>query len=105
MEQIPYEGQLPVEEEIQSKRSPLIHSFPKVRQTFVKPTECSKRNQGNTEIMEMLVSMKKEMEEREIRDGNNNRRSERSFWRLTSEERNNAGNKCSNKEMRNGKKK
>ena len=67
MEQIPYESQLPVEEEMQSRRSPLIHSPPEVRQTFVEPAECSMNNQGNTEIMEMLVSMKKEMEEREKR--------------------------------------
>ena len=48
MEQIPGEGQLPVEDELQSIRSPLIHSPPEVRQTFVEPAECSKRNQGNT---------------------------------------------------------
>ena len=67
MEQILDEGQLPVEEEMQSRRSPLFHSPPEVKRTFVEPTECSKSNQGNTEIMEMLVSMKKEMEEREKR--------------------------------------
>ena len=67
MEQIPDEGQLPVKEEMQSRRSPSIHSPPKVRQTFVKPVECSRSNQGKTEIMEMLVSIKKEMEEREKR--------------------------------------
>ena len=48
-----------------SRRSPLIHSPPEVRQTFVEPTKCSRSNQGNTEIMEMLVSMKKEIEETE----------------------------------------
>ena len=67
MEQILDEGQLPVEEEMQSRRSPLIHSPPEVRQTFVELAECSRSNQGNTEIMEMLVSIKKEMEEREKR--------------------------------------
>ena len=67
MEQIPYEGQLPAEEEMQSRRSPLIHSPPEVRQTFVEPTEFSRSNQGNTKITEMLVLMKKEMEEREKR--------------------------------------
>ena len=67
MEQIPDEGQLPVEEEMQSRRSLLIHSPHEVRQTFVEPAECSKSNQGNTKIMEMLVSMKREMEEREKR--------------------------------------
>ena len=65
MKQIPGNGQLPVEEEMQSRRSPLIHSPLKVRQTFFEPAECSRSNQGNIEIMEMLVSMKKEMDERE----------------------------------------
>ena len=64
MEQIPDESQLPVEEEMQSRRSPSIHSPLEVRQTFVEPVECSRSNQGNTKIMEMLVSIKKEMEER-----------------------------------------
>ena len=67
MEQIPYEGQLPAEDEIQSRRSPLIHSPLDVRENFSKPAECSRSNHGNTEIMEMLVSMKKEMQEREKR--------------------------------------
>ena len=90
---------------MQSRRSPLNHSPIEVRQTFIEPVECSRSNQGNTEILEMLVSIKKEMVEREIRDGNNNRRSEKSFWRMTLEEGRNDGNKCLNKEMRNGKKK
>ena len=47
---------------MQSRRSPLIHSPPDVRQTFFEPAECSRSNQGNTEIMEMQVSMKKENE-------------------------------------------
>ena len=38
MKQIPDEGQLPIEEEMQSRRSPSIHSPPKVKQTFVEPT-------------------------------------------------------------------
>ena len=67
MEQIPDEGQLPADEEMQSRRSPLIHSPLDVRENFSKPAECSRSNQGNTEIMEMLVSMKKEMQEREKR--------------------------------------
>ena len=48
MEQIPGEGQLPAEDEMQSKRSPLIHSPLDVRQTFSELAECSKSNQGNT---------------------------------------------------------
>ena len=40
---------------------------PNVRETFSEPVEYSRSNQGNVEIMEMLVSMKKEMKEREKR--------------------------------------
>ena len=67
MDQIPNEGQLPVEDEMHSKRSPLSNSPPDVREIFLELVECSKSNQGNAEIMDMLVSMKKEMEEREKR--------------------------------------
>ena len=67
MEQIPGDGQLLVENEMKTRSSPLIHSPPDVRQNFSEPVECSRSNEGNTEIMEMLVSMKKEMEEREKR--------------------------------------
>ena len=65
MGQIPEESQLPIEEEMHNRRSPILHSPPNVRETFSEPAECSRSNQGNDEIMEMLVSMKKEMEERE----------------------------------------
>ena len=67
MEQIPNEDQFLVEDEMHNRRSPLIPSPPNVRETFSKPVECSRSNQGNAEIMEMLVSMKKEMEAREKR--------------------------------------
>ena len=59
MKQFPRESQLPVEEEMHNRRSL------DVRETFSEPAKCSRNNQGNTEIMEMLVSMKTEMEERE----------------------------------------
>ena len=67
IEQIPDEGQPPVEDEMHNRRSPLIPSPPDVRETFSEPAECSKSNQGIAEIMDMLVSMKKEMEEKEKR--------------------------------------
>ena len=65
MEQIIVGGQLPSEDEMQNIRSPLINSPPDVRETFFEPAECSRSNEGNAEIMNMLVSIKKEMEERE----------------------------------------
>ena len=52
---------------MQNRRNPLIPSPLDVRETFSEPAECSKSNQGNAEIMDMLVTMKKEMEEREKR--------------------------------------
>ena len=48
MEKILSEGQLPVEDEMQSRRSPLIHSPPYVRENFSEPAKCSRSNQGNT---------------------------------------------------------
>ena len=48
-----------------NRRSPFIHSPPDVRENISEPAECSRSNQGNAEIMEMLVSIKNEMEERE----------------------------------------
>ena len=50
---------------MKDKRSPMIHSPPDIREIFPEPVECSKSNQGNVEIMEVLVSMRNEMEERE----------------------------------------
>ena len=64
MEQFPGESQLLVEEEMHIRRSPLIPSPPDVRETFSKPSECSRKNKGNNKVMEMFVSMKTEMEER-----------------------------------------
>ena len=52
---------------MQNIRSPLINSPPNVRETFSEPVKCSRRNERNAEIMNMLVSIKKEMEEREKR--------------------------------------
>ena len=67
MEQIPVGSQLPSEDEMQNIRSPLINSPPNVRETFSEPAECLRSNEGNAEIMNMMVSIKKEMEEREKR--------------------------------------
>ena len=35
-----------------------------MRENFPEPTESSRRNEGTAEILEMLISMKKEIEER-----------------------------------------
>ena len=64
MEQIPVGSQLSSEEEMQNIRSPVINSPPDVREKISEPAKCSRSNEGNAEIMNMLVSIKKEMEER-----------------------------------------
>ena len=45
--------------------NPLLHSGPNERENFPEHVESSRRNEGTVEIMEMLVLMSKEMEERE----------------------------------------
>ena len=65
MEQFPGESQIPVEDEFPSKLSLVFQSPPHVRENFSEPAEFSKGNIGNKEIMEMLVSMKNEMKEKE----------------------------------------
>ena len=67
IEQIPVGIQLPSKDEMQNIRSPLINSPLDVRETFSEPAECSRSNEGNAEIMNMIVSINKEMEEREKR--------------------------------------
>ena len=52
---------------MQNIRSPLINSPLDVRENFSELVECSRSNEGNAEIMNMLVSIKKEMDEREKR--------------------------------------
>ena len=45
--------------------NPLIHSCLDIRENFPEHVESSKRNEGTAEIMETLVLMRKEMEEKE----------------------------------------
>ena len=45
--------------------SPLSHSYLDMTENFPKQAESSRRGEGNTEIMEMLRKMKRDMEERE----------------------------------------
>ena len=61
LEKVPLAG----DEEMQGRMSPLLHSCPSERENFPEHAESSKRNEGTAEIMEMLVLMRKEMEERE----------------------------------------
>ena len=55
------------EEEAHFKMSPLSHSYLDLTENFLEPAESSRRGEGNTEVMEILRSIKKDMEEREQR--------------------------------------
>ena len=61
LEQIP----LAEEEEMHFRMSPLSHSYSDMTENFLEQAESSRRGEGNTKIMEMLRTMKKDMEERE----------------------------------------
>ena len=53
------------DEEMHCKMSPQSHSYPDMRENFHDAAESSRRNEGIAEIMEMLISTKKKMEDRE----------------------------------------
>ena len=55
------------EEEEPLRVSPTYPSFPEVREQVPAQAEGSRSREGNTEIMEMLREMKREMEERELK--------------------------------------
>ena len=58
---------LPEAEEEPLRISPTYPSFPEVREQVPVRAETSKSIEGNAEIMEMLKTMKKGMEERELK--------------------------------------
>ena len=55
----------PAEEQVHFIMSPLSHSYPDLTENFLEQAESSRRGERNTEIMEILISIKKDMEERE----------------------------------------
>ena len=65
METIPEQIPPAEEEEMHFKISPLTHSYPDMTENFPDQAESSRRGEGNIEIMEMLRTMKKDMEEKE----------------------------------------
>ena len=67
MEAIPEKNPPAKEEEVHFRMSPLSHSYPDLIENFLEQVESSRRGEGNIEIMEMLRSIKKDMEEREQR--------------------------------------
>ena len=75
-----------------------------MRENFPNPAESSRRNEGTTKILEILISMKKEMEEREKKSGRDNIKSEKNAWKLILEGKNNNGNRTGNRQNKNGRK-
>ena len=65
METVPEQIPLVEEENMPFKMIPLSHSGPESREDFPELAESSRKDAGNIEIMEMLRSIKKEMEEKE----------------------------------------
>ena len=65
METIPEQIPLAEEEEMHFKMRPLNHSYPDMIENFPEQAESSRRGERNTEIMEMLRTMKRDMEEKE----------------------------------------
>ena len=66
IEEVP-DSVLPEAEEEPLMTSPTYPLFPKVQEQVQVQAEASRSREGNTEIMEMLREMKKEMEERELK--------------------------------------
>ena len=64
MEEVP-DRVLPKAEEEPLRVSPTYLLFPEVQEQVPAQTEGSRSREGNTEIMEMLRAMKREMEERD----------------------------------------
>ena len=62
MRAIPKDIHPAVAEEAHFRMSPLSHSYPKVQEHLLEQAEGSMRREENAEIIEMLRSMKKDME-------------------------------------------
>ena len=65
MEEVPEDIHPAVAEEAHFRMSSLSHSYPKAQEQLPLQVEGSRSGEDNIEIMEMLRSMKREMEERE----------------------------------------
>ena len=65
MEAIPEQNPPADEEEVHIRMSPLSYSYLDLIENFDEQVESSRRGEGNTKIIEILKTMKKDMEERE----------------------------------------
>ena len=103
MEAIPEDIHPVVVEEAHFRMSPLSHSYPEVQEHLPEQAEGSRRREENAKIIEMLRSMKNDMEE-ESRNGRDSNRLGKNFWKLKIEEKNRCGSRTGDKEKKNGKK-
>ena len=65
MEEVPEDIHPAVPEEAHFRMSPVSHSYPEVQEQLPLQAKGSRSKEDNIEIMELLQSMKREMEERE----------------------------------------
>ena len=103
MEAIPEDIHPAVAEEAHFRMSPLSHSHPKVQEHLPEQAEGSRRREENAKIIEMLRSMKKDMEEREHKWERQQQIREKNL-KLKLEEKNRCGSRTGDKEKKNGKK-
>ena len=102
IEEVP-DNILPEAEEKEPLKVSLTYpSFPEVREQVLAQAEGSRSREGNTEIMEMLKEMKREMEKRELKWERQNR-SKKNLWKLQPEERSKYGKKTGGSENKNTK--
>ena len=66
MRAIPEDIHQVVAEEAHFRMSPLSHSYPEVQEHLTEQVEQFRRREENAEIIEMLRSMRKDMEERDV---------------------------------------
>ena len=65
MEAIPEQIPIEEEEEMHFRMSPLSHTYPDMTENFLEQAKSSRIGEWNTKILEMLRTMKKDMEEKE----------------------------------------
>ena len=65
MEAIPEQIPPIKEKKMHFRMSPLSHTYSDMTENFPEQAKSSRRGEGNAKIMEMLRTMKKDMEERE----------------------------------------
>ena len=79
IEQVPEDSHPAIAEETHFRMSPVSHSYLEVSEQLPLQVEGSRSREDNIEIMEILRSMKRDVEERERRNGKDSSKSENIF--------------------------